>query len=191
MKQVFIPMLGLLATSPAVAADSAEQLTEETVNVNNTQNLKEKVSNQVRELRKQQYTCSQATFTGICKTLGSELTDEQLMAISAGFAGGIGRSYNEGSCGALVAGTMALGIYLPGENEKTIALSKELFEHFKQQEGTVICGNITQKHGFSRCTGCCACVAEKVTELLQRENMIASGPLVISWDSAIAKLSNS
>lgn len=85
------------------------------------------------------------------------------------FSGGIGRSYNEGTCGALSAGIMALGIYLPDENEKTIALSKELFDHFKQENGTVICGNIVQKHGFSRCTGCCLCYGNKVAELLQRE----------------------
>lgn len=92
------------------------------------------------------------------------------MALSAGFRGGIGRSYNEGSCGALSAGIMALGMFLPKENEKTIALSKELFDHFKKEYGTVICGNIVQRHGFSRCTGCCFHIGDKVAELLRREN---------------------
>lgn len=123
----------------------------------------------ITRLREQNYSCSQATLLGICKALGSSLTEQQIMAFSAGFRGGIGRSYNEGTCGALSAGIMALGMYLPDENEKTIALAKELFDHFKQENGTVICGNIVQQHGFSRCTGCCLCIGNKVAELLQRE----------------------
>lgn len=55
------------------------------------------------------------------------------MALSVGFRGGIGRSYNEGTCGALSAGIMALGIYLPTQSEKALALSKELFDHFKKR----------------------------------------------------------
>lgn len=125
---------------------------------------------EIARLREQNYSCSQATMLGICRALGSSLTEEQIMALSAGFRGGIGRSYNEGTCGALSAGIMALGMFLPEENEKTIALSKELFDHFKKEYGTVICGNIVQKHGFSRCTGCCFHIGDKVAELLQREN---------------------
>lgn len=124
---------------------------------------------EITRLREQNYSCSQATMLGICRALGNYLTEQQIMAFSAGFRGGIGRSYNEGTCGALSAGIMALGMYLPDENEKTIALAKELFDHFKQENGTVICGNIVQQHGFSRCTGCCLCIGNKVAELLQRE----------------------
>ncbi|MFK2517051.1 C-GCAxxG-C-C family protein [Bacteroides fragilis] len=125
---------------------------------------------EIARLREQNYSCSQATMLGICRALGSSLTEEQIMALSAGFRGGIGRSYNEGTCGALSAGIMVLGMFLPEENEKTIALSKELFDHFKKEYKTVICGNIVQKHGFSRCTGCCFHIGDKVEELLQREN---------------------
>lgn len=191
MKKIIIPMLGLLATTPALA-DEPIKLTEDTLlSVNDMKSLKKKVADKIREYRNQKYTCSQATFLGICKTLGSDLTEEQLMDISAGFAGGIGRTFNEGTCGALTVGTIALGMYLPGESEKSIALSKELFEHFKKQEGTVICGNITQKHGFTRCTGCCVCIGEKVAEILQREKMPDSAQSIISWDKATIKFSNS
>ena len=131
--------------------------------------IKGVVKKNIREYRTDNYSCSQATFLGICKSFGSNLTNEQLMALSVGFRGGIGRSYNEGTCGALSAGIMALGIYLPTQSEKALALSKELFDHFKKEQGTVICGNIVQKYGFTKCTGCCLCIGCKVTELLLRE----------------------
>lgn len=176
--------MGLLATIPALGQEPRVTITEDTpIAVIDMQNLKKKVADKIREYRNQKYTCSQATFLGICKTLGTNLTEEQLMAISAGFAGGIGKTFNEGTCGALTVGTATLGMYLPGESEKAIVLSKELFEHFKQQEGTVICGNITQKHGFTKCTGCCICIGEKVTELLQRENVVAQEKNTISWNA--------
>lgn len=191
MKKKFVPIIGLLTVSPLPAIGQSISLTEDKLIVSNMNGLKEKVAQQIRQLREQKYTCSQATFLGICKTLGSDLTEDQIMAISSGFAGGIGRTFNEGTCGALVAGSMALGLYLPGQNEKTIALSKELFDYFKQRQGTVICGNITQKHGFTRCTGCCICVGEKVAELLQRENISISAQSLVSWDDAIKKIGNS
>ena len=131
-----------------------------------------KVRMEVRTLRDQKYSCSQATFVGICRAIGCERSDKELMALSAGFRGGVGCSYNEGSCGAFSAGIMALGMCLPEDNAKAIALSKELFDHFKQKHGTVICGNIVYRYGFTECTNCCICVATKVAELLQREKAL-------------------
>ena len=129
----------------------------------------ESISTAICRLRQKGIPCSQATFIGICQTIGCDRIEEELMALSAGFRGGIGCSYNEGSCGAFVAGVMALGMFLPEDNAKAVALSKELFEHFKHMYGTVICGNIVYKNGFSACTGCCLCIGEKVVELLDRE----------------------
>lgn len=131
--------------------------------------LIDKTEEEIRRLRAQNYSCSQATFLGICSVFGSRLTRQQQMDLAAGFRGGIGRSYNEGTCGALSAGIMALGCCLPEENEKAIALSKEMFDHFKRKHGTVICGNIVQKYCYSRCTCCCLCAGTKAAELLARE----------------------
>lgn len=128
-----------------------------------------RVEREISNLRGQNYSCSQATFLGICSVFNSQLTIKQQLSISSGFRGGIGRSYNEGTCGALSAGVMALGCCLPQENEKAIALSKELFDYFKKEYDTVICGNIVQKYYYSRCTCCCTCVGTKVAELLARE----------------------
>ncbi|MCD7924229.1 MAG: C-GCAxxG-C-C family protein [Bacteroides sp.] len=133
--------------------------------------LVSKVESEIKELRRLKYSCSQATFVGICKAIGCERSNEELMALSAGFRGGIGCSYNEGPCGAFAAGVMALGMYLPKDNAKAITLSHELFCHFKRRLGTVICGNIVYLHGFGECTRCCLCVGEKVTELLCREHV--------------------
>lgn len=129
----------------------------------------EYISTVICHLRQKNFPCSQATFIGICRTLGCDRTDEELMALSAGFRGGMGCSYNEGSCGAFAAGVMALGMFLPEDNAKAVALSKELFEHFKSRYGTVICGNIVYRNGFSACTDCCLCIGRKVVELLDRE----------------------
>ena len=87
----------------------------------------ESISTVICHLRQKNIPCSQATFIGICRTIGCDWTDEELMALSAGFRGGIGCSYSEGSCGAFVAGVMALGMFLPEDNAKAVALSKELF----------------------------------------------------------------
>lgn len=129
----------------------------------------EYISSVICRLRQKDIPCSQATFIGICRTLGCDHTDKELMALSAGFRGGVGCSYNEGSCGAFAAGVMALGMFLPEDNAKAVALSKELFEYFKRRYGTVICGNIVYRNGFSTCTDCCLCIGKKVVELLDRE----------------------
>lgn len=130
-----------------------------------------KVQVKINGLRQERFSCSQATFIGICRTVGCNQTDEELMALSAGFRGGMGCSYNEGSCGAFAAGIMALGMFLPKDNAKAVALSKELFNHLKKRYGTVICGNIVYRNGFVECTDCCLCVGKKVVELLYREKV--------------------
>ena len=108
----------------------------------------ESILTAICRLRQKDIPCSQATFIGICRTIGCDRTDEELMALSAGFRGGMGCSYNEGSCGAFAAGVMALGMFLPEDNAKAVALSKELFEHFKKTYGTVKCGDIVGKFKY-------------------------------------------
>lgn len=99
----------------------------------------------ITDLRQKKLSCAQATFLGVCKTVGESLAEEQLLALSAGFAGGIGRTFNDGTCGALVAGVMAVGLYLPDQTDKAISVSKQLFEQFKIRENTVRCKDILQK----------------------------------------------
>ena len=131
------------------------------------QALTENVKNNIQELRNKKYSCSQATLLGLNKVFGSNFSDEQLKAVSVGFLGGIGRTFNEGTCGALSGGTIALGIFLP--NKRATTLTKDLFNHFKKDRGTVICGNMVKKTGFHNCTECCLIVGTKVSELLIKE----------------------
>ncbi len=133
------------------------------------QEITESVKDKINELRNKNYSCSQATLIGINRVFESDFSEEQLNAVSVGFRGGIGRTYNEGTCGALSGGTIALGILLP--NDRATFLTKELFNFFKQERGTVICGNMVKKTGFDNCTECCLCVGKKVAELLQKEKM--------------------
>ena len=127
----------------------------------------EAIRREIQQLRDTKHSCSQATFTGICKAVGSELTEEQLLSLSAGFAGGIGKTFDDGSCGALVGGVMAIGWYLRGDTDASVALSKKLFEDFKAHEGTVVCKDILEKYeGFANCTNCCLYVGKAVSESL-------------------------
>ncbi|TGY78719.1 C-GCAxxG-C-C family protein [Lepagella muris] len=187
--KLIIPVAGLLAVSfCSVAANAAEnkgEISEKTIDMKMENKLIKKATEIITKLREDGYSCSQATFLGICQALGSELTEKQLKALSAGFRGGIGKTYENGTCGALSAGVMALGLYTPDDNDKGIALAGELFKHFKDTYGTVKCGDIVGQYQFTRCTGCCLCIAEKAVELLQRENIDLPLPDSITWNEAV------
>lgn len=97
------------------------------------------------------------------------MAEEQLLALSTGFAGGIGKTFSDGTCGALVGGVMAVGLYLPGQTDKAVSAGKQLFERFKEKENTVICKDILQKYGgFSNCTNCCVHVGRDVAAILNQ-----------------------
>ena len=154
-----VGVLSQSRTQTAIAADGTE--------VKNSNYAD--VAKNIGALRNNKLSCSQSTFVGLCTTLGSPLSEEQLYALSAGFAGGIGRTYANGTCGALVAGVMTLGLYLPQQTDNAIASSKELFELFETREGSVICKDLLKKHGgFSNCTNCCLHVARDVVRILQK-----------------------
>lgn len=182
MKKAILPIIGIL-TSTSVVGITNNTTPQEKIRNNNKEmkNIKENVEQEIIDLREKKYSCSQATLLGLSRVFGSKFNEKDLLAISAGFRGGIGRTFNEGTCGALSVGVIALGIYLPDDNEKATALSKELFDHFKNEQGTVICGNIVGEHGFDRCTGCCLCVGDKVVELLEREKVDFTSAKTFNW----------
>ena len=184
MKKAIISIIGLLTTTGVVGARNSPEPQEQTSNnMKEKKSFKDGVAREISVLREQKYSCSQATLLGLSRVLGSKFNEKELKAISAGFRGGIGRTFNEGTCGALSVGVVALGIYLPDDNEKTASLSKELFDHFKSEQRTVICGNIVGEHGFDRCTGCCLCVGDKVVELLEREKVDFSTQNTLNWSN--------
>lgn len=80
---------------------------------------------------------------------------------------------------------MSLGFYTPDDNDKGVDMAGELYKHFKETYGTVKCGDIVGQYKFTRCTGCCLCIGEKVVELLQREKIDLSRENVMTWDKAV------
>ncbi|MDE6558701.1 MAG: C-GCAxxG-C-C family protein [Muribaculaceae bacterium] len=130
-----------------------------------------KVEDTICRLRDEKYSCSHATLIGIAECCDSAMPDKTtLSAIASGLRGGIGGTRDEGTCGALTAGVVALGLMMPDDNMKTTKLSRQLYEDFKNHFGTVICGNMTRQTGTAKCTECCVCAARKVAELYN-ENM--------------------
>ncbi len=132
----------------------------------------ETVKQHIIKLREQKTPCSQATLCGICRSMAESSdmpSEEMLMALSAGLRGGIGRTYNEGTCGALTGAVIALGLLFKDDEAKALELSRELFNDFMNEFGTVICGKITNEHGLSRCTECCVKAGCCVERMYKRE----------------------
>lgn len=188
-KKASLSLAGLLATAVCIPAQAEErhQTTGneyEAMATNINDELVTKVNEAITKRRSEGYSCSQATLLGVCRTLGSELTEKQLKALSVGLRGGIGKTFEDGTCGALTAGVMALGLYTSEDYDKGVTLAGELFKHFKDTYGTVKCGDIVGKYQFTRCTGCCLCMGKKVVELLQRENVELPQVNTVTWDNA-------
>lgn len=187
-KNMIISATGAFALAlctPGYAGEMHRQDNRKSVDTTTGNELIKKTKDAIAQLRADGYSCSQATLLGICRTLGSNLPDAQLKALTSGLRGGIGRTFGDGTCGALTAGSMALGLYTAYDDEKAVALSKELFDHFKKEYGTVKCGDIVGEFKFTKCTGCCLCIGEKVAELLQREQVQLTQAETILWNNVV------
>lgn len=126
------------------------------------------VEEEILELRKQAYSCSQATLVGIARVCGRPMPSEDVLkACSVGLRGGIGKTFDEGSCGALTGAVIALGLMFPEDGGKAADLSHELYDDFKRHFGTVECGRITDEHGKKRCNECCVTAGCKAISLLE------------------------
>ncbi|MDE6811854.1 MAG: C-GCAxxG-C-C family protein [Muribaculaceae bacterium] len=130
------------------------------------------VEQKIKNLRDQKFSCSHSTLLGLAECYDAELPDQRILSgIVAGLRGGIGGTRDEGTCGALTAGVVALGLMFPHDNLKVTKLSRQLYEDFKNRFGTVICGKMTEKTGTARCTDCCLCAARKVAELYNHNSI--------------------
>lgn len=136
------------------------------------QELYTRVATRISELRDEKLSCSQATLLGIAEgvkepdsSFGARIPDiNVLKRISGGFRGGIGGTYGEGTCGALSAGVIALGLLLDDDGKATIA-SQKLFKAFSDEFGSVSCGKIREKYGSSHCTDCCLFCGRHILDL--------------------------
>ena len=126
---------------------------------------KEILEEKIREYRKSK-SCSESTLMGLCETAGADITSDEMTKLACGFAGGMGGTFDEGTCGAVTGALMANGIILD-DTGKIKANAKEIFNTFKEEYGTVRCDKITN-HGEDKspCVDCCVFIAKKVAELL-------------------------
>ena len=130
------------------------------------------------------YGCSAVSLTAVAATLGTDFTEQQLRSMSDAFAGGIGHQLSEGTCGALSGAIMALGFYASGNKEKHAKMAAEVYEEFKKQQGSVVCGDIYGKFKFKHCNGCMLCAVEKVIEVLFNAGDIQTNTIA-PWQQSI------
>ncbi len=109
--------------------------------------LKEKAETLYRQ---GDYLCSEAVFTVINDYLGQPLPPEAVR-LASGFPVGIGGSGC--TCGALTGAIMSLGLKYGRQgpkqnNEKIMALSKELHDEFKERFGSTCCRVLIRNFEF-------------------------------------------
>ena len=126
---------------------------------------KEILEEKIREYRKTK-SCSESTLMGLCETAEADITTEEMTKLACGFAGGMGGTFDEGTCGAVTGALMANGILLD-DTGNIKANAKEIFNTFKEEYGTVRCDKKTDGgKDKSPCVDCCVFIANKVADLL-------------------------
>ena len=126
---------------------------------------KEILEEKIREYRKSK-SCSESTLMGLCETANADITADEMIRLGCGFAGGIGGTFDEGTCGAVTGALMANGLI--NDDVATIkANAKEIFNTFKEEYGTVRCDKISDSgKDKSPCVDCCVFIANKVADLI-------------------------
>ena len=110
--------------------------------------------------------CSESTLMGLCETAGANITPKEMTKLACGFAGGMGGTFDEGTCGAVTGALIANGI-LNDDPSQIKANAKAIFNSFKEEYGTVRCDIISKKgEDKSPCVDCCVFIADKVADLL-------------------------
>ena len=126
---------------------------------------KEILEEKIREYRKTK-SCSESTLIALCETAEAQISKEEMLRLACGYSGGIGGTFDEGTCGALNGALIADGILLEDQS-KIKANAKILFNSFKEEYGSVCCGTITDNgKDKSPCVDCCVFIANKLADLL-------------------------
>ena len=118
----------------------------------------------IREYRKSK-SCSESTLIGLCEAADIDITQKEMTKIACGFAGGMGGTFDEGTCGALTGALIANGLIFNNITEIK-SNAKELFTIFKNEYGTVRCDKIS-KNGTDKspCVDCCVFIANNFADL--------------------------
>lgn len=119
----------------------------------------------IREYRKSK-SCAESTLMGLCEVADADISSEEMTKLACGFAGGIGGTFDEGTCGAVTGALMANGLILDDVG-KIKANAKDIFNTFKDEYGTVRCDKITDGgKDKSPCVDCCVFIANRVADLV-------------------------
>jgi C_GCAxxG_C_C family probable redox protein len=113
--------------------------------------------------RSGKYHCAEAVLETVRRHFTPELP-ESIIGTVSGFGGGSGSGC---ICGAVSAGTVALGLVLKDKKETT-HLTKELHTWFKGKYGVTCCKTIRQTHKGA-CPVLTGEVAGKIAEMLGRK----------------------
>ena len=74
--------------------------------------LDEKIlEEKIREYRKFK-SCSESTLMGLCETAEYPITQAEMVKLGCGFAGGMGGTFDEGTCGAVTGALIANGLVI-------------------------------------------------------------------------------
>ena len=121
----------------------------------------------IREYRKSK-SCSESTLIGLCETADIDITQKEMTKIACGFAGGMGGTFDEGTCGALTGALIANGLIFDNTSEIK-SNAKELFNIFKNEYGTVRCDKIS-KNGTDKspCVDCCVFIANYIADSVKK-----------------------
>ena len=190
-----LTILTALASVPAAmtAATDADSLRQAFPSVFQATSQHQSLDALVAEAKRQiefrggkHYGCSAISLTAIAATLGSAFSEQQLRSMSDSFSGGIGHEFSQGTCGALSGAIMALGFYASGNKEKHLRLAREVYDEFKQQQGSITCGDIYGQYHFDHCDGCNLCAVQKVIEVLFREGDIMTRTIA-PWQNTLSE----
>lgn len=123
-----------------------------------------KGEDEARTLRLAGTSCSETTVLAVSHAAGCVLDDETLRSLAVGFRGGIGATFDEGTCGALSGAIMATGLAMGADRKGATMAAKEMYTKFKDHFGTVCCGK--QNRGRDHCLNCCLVATRNALEIL-------------------------
>ena len=99
-------------------------------------NINERAEKAVKLKMSGGYNCSQAVTAALADQ--TDLTDEQLKQIAAGFCAGMGNL--EATCGALIGAVMIAGIKTEGQG--TLKAARQIQEKFRDRCGAIKCKDL-------------------------------------------------
>lgn len=128
----------------------------------------EKVNEEILKLRGAGMSCSQSTLIGLARAFSEGMPDEAtLSALSVTLRGGIGATFDEGTCGALTGAAIALGLIYRDDPKMAVAKTKELYNTFKERFGSVRCGVLLKEKRKESCTQSCLFAGECAAKLAE------------------------